>query len=238
MSRPIMLDARLFPPYVSSCAVGYDPERDGSSPRPFGIDIPATLVNAVPKRRAAFAAGRWCAHEALRVLAPGSASIEIAIGSQREPVFPPGFVGSISHTDGIAAVAVASASRARGLGLDIEHWMDADTATGVRDHVLVHGESERLQTQTGWSAAQVATLVFSAKEALYKCLFPTVQTYFDFQDAELTVIHPSAGRFEIWLRVPLAGGLRAGDMFDGRFQVADGYVVTTVIREDTGHGAP
>lgn len=229
VSSSITLDASLFPSYVSTCAVGFDSQRDGSSPRPFGIELPAALSNAVPKRRASFAAGRWCAREALRVLAPGGA-YEIPIGRQREPLFPPEFVGTISHTDEIAAAAVASASRARGLGLDIEHWMDAETATSVRAQVLVHGESDRLQAQTGWSSERVTTVVFSAKEALFKCLFPTVQTYFDFQDAELTAIDPSAGRFEVCLRVPLAGGLRAGDTFDGRFQVADGYVVTTLVR--------
>lgn len=227
----MLLDASLFPRHVSSYAMRFDPERDGTGPRPFEILLPAAVVRAVPKRRAEFAAGRRCACEALRALAPDLAAVEIGVGIQREPLFPAGFVGTITHADGIAAAAVASTTRATGIGLDIERWGLVDEGIGVSDQILVRGEAERLQAQTGWSRSRVATFAFSAKEALYKCLFPTVQAYFDFQDAEVTEIDTATLRFETRLRVPLAGGLRAGDAFDGRFQLADEYVVTALIRE-------
>lgn len=228
----MLLDADLFPQYVSSYAMRFDPERDGIGSRPFEMMLPASLGRAVPKRRAEFAAGRRCACEALRALAPQLATVEVAIGGQREPLFPPGAVGTISHSREIAAAAVAAASRAVGIGLDIEHW--GEEAASVTDHVLVPGELQRLLAQTGWAASRVATLAFSAKETLYKCLFPTVQVYFDFQDAEITAIDTTERRFEARLRVDLAGGLRAGETFHGRFQLAEAYVVTALIRESPG----
>lgn len=210
----------------------FDPERDGIEPRPFEVTLPVSLGRAVPKRRAEFAAGRRCASEALRALDKKLAVAEIAIGSQREPLFPSGSVGTISHAHGIAAAAVASTSRAVGIGLDIEHWIE-DAAT-IADQVFVPGEWQRLLAQTGWPAARVATLAFSAKETLYKCLFTTVQTFFGFHDAEITAIDTTAGRFEARLRVALPGGLRAGEVFAGRLQIAEAYVVTALVREPRG----
>lgn len=219
------LDANLFPPFVRTHAMTFDPERDGTG----DIVMPATLGRAVPKRRAEFAAGRRCAREALRALAPGLAALEVAIGRQREPLFPPGAVGTISHARGLAAAAVAPSTHAAGIGLDIEYWDAGADALVSEDLVLVRGEAERLAVQTAWSRARVATFVFSAKESLYKTLFPRVQTYFDFQDAELVAIDPGALTFEARLRVPLAGGFRAGQTFIGRFALADEYVVTALV---------
>jgi enterobactin synthetase component D len=221
----MQLDATLFPTFVRMHAITFDPERDGTG----DIAMPPALGRAVPKRRAEFAAGRRCAREALRALAPELAGIEVGIGSQREPLFPAAAVGTISHARGIAAAAVAPSAHATGIGLDIEYWV-ADSRE-IDEQVLVGGEAARLATQTGWAHTRVATFVFSAKESLYKSLFPSVQTYFDFQDAELVAIDPRACTFEARLRVPLAGGFRAGETFAGRFALADEYVVTALLRE-------
>ncbi|MDX2091908.1 MAG: 4'-phosphopantetheinyl transferase superfamily protein [Kofleriaceae bacterium] len=229
----MMLDDRLFPSYVRTHAMTFDPERDGVGPRPLDVVLPAALGRAVPKRRAEFAAGRRCAREALRALAPELVT-DVAIGIHREPMFPAGAVGTISHARAIAAAAVAPSTHAAGIGLDIEYWVTAAELAALDEQVLVQGEAPALEAQTGWTHARVATFVFSAKETLYKCLFPTVQTYFDFQDAEIISIAPSEQRFEVRLRVPLAGGFLAGETFVGRFAIADDHVVTALVHEVRG----
>jgi 4'-phosphopantetheinyl transferase EntD len=94
--------------------------------------------------------------------------------------------------------------------------------------VLVPGEATRIQEQTGWPSTRAATLVFSAKETLYKCLFPAVKRYFDFKEAEL--VSADAGRFSIRLLVSLTDELQSGNVFEGRFHAADEIVITTMVR--------
>ncbi len=41
---------------------------------------------------------------------------------------------------------------------------------------------------------ELAKLLFCAKEAIYKCIYPRVGTYVDFQEMSVT-IHPQEARF-------------------------------------------
>src|SRR5271166_3899694 len=78
----------------------------------------ACLGRAVAKRRQEFAAGRQCARRALREF--GVVDFPLGVGADREPLWPHGFVGSITHTAGICAAVVASQERYRALGVDAE----------------------------------------------------------------------------------------------------------------------
>lgn len=83
------------------------------------IPRPSALHDAVPKRRAEFLSGRYCA---ARVLERMDMKTEVGISRHRAPIWPDSVVGSISHTSD-KAVAVAVAMRALdvlGLGIDIE----------------------------------------------------------------------------------------------------------------------
>ena len=73
------------------------------------------IGKAVDKRRREYATGRWLAHRALaelNVSAPG-----IPTGPKREPLWPDGVVGAITHTDGIVAVAVTTDVEVAGVGI-------------------------------------------------------------------------------------------------------------------------
>src|SRR5437667_3257012 len=94
----------VFPTFVAQHSVVFGL---GSKCALDGVALPPTIEQAVPKRRLEFAAGRQCAHEALRVLAPLDGHSPIGIALDRSPVWPPGFVGSIAHTQGFASAAVA-----------------------------------------------------------------------------------------------------------------------------------
>jgi len=75
------------------------------------------------------------------------------------------------------------------------------------------------------SDAQVTlfTTLFSAKEALFKCLAPRVGRYFDFLDAELSSLQ--AGSLTLALRLTLAPEFPAGRRFAVRFETLDGLLV-------------
>jgi enterobactin synthetase component D len=217
----------LFPPGVVYVSTTFDPDGD---PRSFGVALPPSLDRAVPKRRVEFAAGRRCVRDALRQLDPALEHVEVGIGSQREPLFPAGVVGAISHGARIASAALASTRDMLGVGLDIEPWIAADALASVEETVLVEGESARLQRDIGWPASRVATVVFSAKETLYKCLFPAVRRYFDFKEAEVDAIDVAANRFRIRLLASLTAELLAGATFEGRMLPTEAVVITTMVR--------
>ena len=63
------------------------------------------IERAVDKRRAEFTRGRACAREALSEL--GVPPQPIPVGTHRQPVWPLGVVGSITHCKGLV-VAVAA----------------------------------------------------------------------------------------------------------------------------------
>ena len=74
----------------------------------------------VEKRLAEFTHGRYCARSAMKLL--GSSPVPIGKGPYREPVWPGGIIGSISHTEGSAAAAVANSTEMVAVGLDMEGY--------------------------------------------------------------------------------------------------------------------
>ena len=89
------------------------------------------------------------------------------------------------------------------------------------------GELEALAAE-GLSAEALLTLVFSAKESLFKCLYPRVGRYFDFQEARVVEVNASPHRFTIELRTPL-GGLAVNTRLGGRFAIVDDLVHTSIV---------
>ncbi|WP_089155841.1 4'-phosphopantetheinyl transferase family protein [Micromonospora sp. NBS 11-29] len=194
----------------------------GETPYPGEEDL---VARAVEGRRREFVTARRCAREALARL--GYAPAPIRSGPRREPLWPAGVVGSITHCAGYRAAAVAPADAVAGLGIDAEPH--APLPDGVADAVTTAAEPARL---AGLRAADPTVhwdrLLFSAKESVYKAWFPLTGRWLGFEDAELTI--EPAGRFAA--RVLVDGARTDGGpplrVLDGRWLVADGLVVTAV----------
>ncbi len=151
-----------------------------------GIVLPASLQRAAPKRLGEFLAGRLAAREALRLF--NLADHPVAIGNAREPCWPAGFEGSISHSllqgRGMALCAVRPGQA--GMGLDLEGWLAEGQASELWPGIASGEEWARLAAAApavGLSRGEALTLIFSAKESLFKALYPRVGRYFDFLDA-------------------------------------------------------
>jgi 4'-phosphopantetheinyl transferase EntD len=158
------------------------------------------VANAVERRRREFEEGRDCAHRVLSRL--GWAGFPVLSGKNREPLWPPGVIGSITHCDGYVAAAagrVADLRGIRGLGIDAE--VRSPLAPEVGRLVLTEREQVLMSTPEG---ATHATSIFSAKEAIYKCWFPLTGRWLDYQDAEID-LDVGTGRFEVRL-LPSAAG--------------------------------
>jgi enterobactin synthetase component D len=225
--RPVPSPA-LFPEFVAQHSIAFDPNDDAGLAAKFpGIALPASLARAVPKRRVEYCAGRLCAREALRACAPELADAPIASGAHGEPLWPAGVVGTITHTHEFASAAVASTRHARALGLDAERL--THLSADVLDYIALPAEVPAAALAAGMQPDAVASIVFSAKEALFKCLYPEVGRYFDFRDALIESLDAALGTFSARLLVELTPQLTQGMRFAGRFSLAEGRVYTAIV---------
>jgi len=139
----------------------------------------AAVGGAGLRRRREFLAGRACAHAALRAV--GRDGHPLGRGEEREPLWPPGVVGSISHAEGLVGAVVAPAAAAWGVGLDIE-LLDPPLDAAVERLVLAPAELARPPGPTARLAAHRTKIAFAVKECVYKGLFPRTRWPLDFRD--------------------------------------------------------
>lgn len=193
-----------------------------------GLVLPERLETAIPKRKAEFLAGRYCAQKALKKMGV-SCSHTIAIGENRVPCWPAGTVGSITHSKGFASAIVASSDVARSIGVDSEALIAEKTANNVSRHILT--DMERYEENAGLvsSDRQYLTLIFSAKESIFKCLYPLVQQYFDFRHAMVTLDPEQPGHFHFQLLKDLGGEFSSGFSASGYFALNEDFVHTAVL---------
>ncbi|WP_224419835.1 MULTISPECIES: 4'-phosphopantetheinyl transferase superfamily protein [unclassified Modicisalibacter] len=186
------------------------------------IPLPAMLERATRRRRAEFVAGRRCARMALLGLT-GRPDYP-AIGPERAPLWPTGVVGTISHCRDQAIALAGPMEYYRGLGIDLEQPFSATQSEDLGPIVLARGES------APWNAALrpfLVSLSFSAKESLFKALFPLVQRRFDFAAAEL-IEWDLQGHAVLRLRISLGGEWQPGLRFPVRHCRFQGLLLTRV----------
>jgi enterobactin synthetase component D len=149
--------------------------------------LPPSLRNASIKRKTEYLAGRHCAAAALRAAGCKTASAP-AMGEDRLPQWPSGWLGSITHSNGAALAAVSPSDRTRLLGIDVETLIDPASVAGIGALVALDGE---LALFLDCIPQQALTIVFSAKESLYKALYPEAQRFMDFSAARTVAVTPS-----------------------------------------------
>lgn len=186
---------------------------------------------AVTKRKAEFVAGRYCAHQALSALgvAPGL----IGIAEARNPVWPRGIVGSISHSHGYAISATAKRSSKLMLGLDVEDMVAPQTAKRLEASVINDDELDLLRQAPRPEA--LFTLIFSVKESFYKAAYPWVKRYFGFKAISVTGVTWKSGCLDFSINEYLGGIFKPGMVFSAAFKTMDDKRIVTyfdVSRDD------
>ncbi len=135
------------------------------------------LGDALPKRTREFSSGRHAAHLAMAAM---ELQVQpVTLGEGRAPIWPQGLVGSITHTRDLAMALLAATAQMRGLGVDLE---EAEAVT--RDLFSALYTSQEL---TWIDDRRLATLVFCAKEAIYKSIFPLAGQFIDFPEVEISL---------------------------------------------------
>jgi len=191
------------------------------------------MARATPARRHEFALGRCCARQAVSLL--GGPRVAIPVGRFRDPVWPFGYVGSITHCQGFCAAAAARTapvddSRAiRGLGLDSEPVASLpEELTGV---VCTAEECAWLASRQG-DGVPWDRLFFCAKESAYKCLFPTTHRFLEFRDVGVR-FDPENGSFDA--RLPSLYG--SPSHLIGRYAIRDVILLAATTWLE-GHECP
>lgn len=159
-------------------------------------------------RRREFAAGRAAARQALHGL--GADQAPVLIGDRREPKWPAGTIGTITHSDGMALAAAGWRTQWSGVGLDVES-LDRYFPDLL---AMITTESERvgLGRMLSETPDRATVSVFAAKETLYKALFPQVGKLFGFDVAH---VRPGAkpGSLTLELLDDLAADVLAGTSY-------------------------
>lgn len=180
------------------------------------------IAGAVETRRREFATARWCAHRALAEL--GQPAVPVLRGQHREPLWPDGIVGSVTHCAGYRAAAVAPASDVTAVGIDAEP--NDELPPQVLEMVTVEEEREMLgRLSKPGSDVAWGRLLFSAKEAVFKAWFPLEGSWLDFRQCSVTI--SANGGFAADVVVPdPAGPARWSVCRRGRWAVVGGHLVT------------
>lgn len=176
-----------------------------------------------PERRREFALGRACARRALAAL--GIRGVPLLRGEGRAPVWPAEIIGSLTHTEGYCAAAVARRGELQGIGVDAE---SAPLSARAARRVLDETERRQLAALGAAPACSYETLAFSAKESVFKALYPISGLRLGFRDAAIE-LEPASGRIRIRLREAGLRALPAGAAIEGRYALATTHVLTAVL---------
>ena len=153
--------------------------------------------------------------------------------------WPPGLTGSITHKDGYVGVALAPTSQWLSLGIDAEdaermqEAFEARICTAAESRlidVLAHTSSEPRRL---W-----LTIIFSFKEALFKCHYPLGRTMFYFLDAEIEAFDPKSSTVKARLKLTTSPHTLQGSSATGHYSLwraASGrqMVLTSVLLPQT-----
>ncbi|PCI68856.1 MAG: 4-phosphopantetheinyl transferase [Gammaproteobacteria bacterium] len=192
------------------------------------INFPQSLSKAVKKRQAEYLAGRYIAHYSLRQL--DIDVFDIPSGKDRSPSWPNNISGSITHTNKKAICAVGYSNRCELLGLDLEVWMKPHTVSEIK-HLIINDKEQLVLSTLGWTNEQSLTFAFSAKESLFKALYPKVQKYFNFNDARITFISLENNTFTIQLEKDLSADFPSSTEFNGQFVANEEEILTILYRK-------
>jgi len=177
------------------------------------------------KRRAEFTLGRICAHEALSRFGLESEPI-LRNPETREPCWPDSVWGSITHSAGFAAVAVGLKKEIRGVGIDLESF-SRSVDFKIRKQVCVDSELEWLESIPTKQANRALRIIFSAKESIFKCIYPGTKTYLSFKDAAVT-INETEKNFTFTIFKSFPGIIQHGFTHHGWYSEMDKMLLTSV----------
>jgi 4'-phosphopantetheinyl transferase EntD len=194
----------------------------------------SAVERAVTKRVREFAWGRGCARAALERLGEGKPGVPQ--GKNREPLWPRGVAGSITHCDGLCAAAVARRTTVHSIGLDAEpHRLLPERVL----HYITSADERAALAQLPQAFRYWPIVLFSAKESVFKCWFPITGKPLRFDDVRIRIVPHFPERTHGRLRVVFRNGAKAviwrRPALEGHFLILSRHIITTM---ESAFGSP
>jgi 4'-phosphopantetheinyl transferase EntD len=207
----------LFPPGVVAAEL-----RGPGNPELLLPGEAAHMGRAVPKRVAEFTAGRLCARRALAEF--GIVDFPLEVGADRRPIWPDGMLGSITHTHGYCAAVVAARRCVVALGVDSE--VVGEVNEEIWCSICVPQETAWIRSLPRTQQDAAAALIFSTKEAFYKCQYPVTREFLGFHDVSVEAPAWNAAEGEFRVRPLRSIGIEARSPapLRGRYLFHDEFV--------------
>jgi 4'-phosphopantetheinyl transferase EntD len=209
----------------------------------------AVIARAVDKRRLEYITTRHLARGALARL--GFPPVAIGTGGNREPLWPAGVVGSMTHCRGYRAAAVALAGGSGGSEGDgnagnagsgrIAGSVGSEAVTGIGIDAEPHGplpegvydtiaRPDEMPVMAALATERPDVrwdrLMFSAKESVYKAWFPVARRWLGFGEAAVEFV-PEEGMSGTFSARILQSGAPITRM-SGRWTIESGLVLTAI----------
>jgi len=142
----------------------------------------ASQSGTTSKRLAEFSSGRNLVH-ALQEQA-GLSRSPVLRNTDRSPVWPEDYRGSISHSAQFAAATITRDPAIRGIGIDIEALKPLNER--LRARLFTSTELQRFPRLEP-TVEHPDVLGFSAKEAIYKAINPIAGLMIGFKEVEISI---------------------------------------------------
>lgn len=147
--------------------------------------------NVVYSRMVEFYYGRWCTSKLMLGCGYEGKYLERCVN--RAPVYPNGLSGSISHSENIIITAISKCIDTH-IGIDVEKVFSKEISVQLES--LVYTRDEHLLLSSGIKTFNASTLIFSAKESIYKAVYSKLKVKLDFGDISISSIDINAGEIE------------------------------------------
>ena len=138
------------------------------------------VANACRSRQIEFCAGRHAARLALQGHTKDR-SVSIPVGASRQPIWPSNIVGSITHDGQHCVAAVSGANICRGIGIDLEKNVSIEPDILA---LIAHAYEMEIYNNCSFNWGKI---VFSAKESVYKLLYPLYGVFLDYKDVVIYI---------------------------------------------------
>ena len=194
------------------------------------------------RRKPEFITGRWCARKAIERLGH-SYKDPILSGSNGEPIWPDFITGSLSHSKKIYCAIASNVDDYVSIGIDVE---DLDRRVSDRAFDLIANDDEKKWVQkidnlNDELFSLFKLLIFSAKESVFKAVYPLVQKNFSFDAVSLKLVELDKiltnykekivvkGEYELVFNKSLNENFKQDKSLKGSFIFNKHHIVTTCL---------
>lgn len=150
----------------------------------YRIHQPTHIANGSVKKMSHYFAGRYLVSLALNDL--DYESVDILNRPDGSPIWPFSISGSISHTRNAACCVIDRTGHS--VGIDIQNILYEPNVSLVEKRVTTVIDEISNHPYLKMDRNTYISLIFSAKECLYKAIYPAVKKHFTFN--AFNIIHP------------------------------------------------